>query len=102
MIVQVTNTGGDLGENHFDLQIPGGGLGIFDGCSTQFNTNAASWGERYGGVNSISGCSNLPTSLQAGCEWRFGWFENADNPTMEFEEVECPAEITAKTGCVRL
>ncbi|ORX52607.1 hypothetical protein BCR36DRAFT_582546 [Piromyces finnis] len=101
MVVQVTNTGGDLGENHFDLQIPGGGLGIFDGCSFQFNTNAESWGQRYGGVGSVSGCSNLPASLQAGCKWRFEWFENADNPTMEFEEVECPRELTEKTGCVR-
>lgn len=28
-IVQATNTGGDLGSNHFDLLIPGGGLGTF-------------------------------------------------------------------------
>ena len=35
MVVQVTNTGGDLGSNHFDLQIPGGGVGIFNGCETQ-------------------------------------------------------------------
>jgi len=102
LIVQVTNTGGDLGENHFDLQMPGGGLGIFDGCSSQFNVDADSWGERYGGLSDISECAKLPASLQAGCEWRFGWFENADNPEMEFEEVECPAEITDKTGCIRL
>ncbi len=24
MIVQATNTGGDLGDDHFDIQIPGG------------------------------------------------------------------------------
>ena len=101
MIVQVTNTGGDLGENHFDLQMPGGGLGIFDGCSGQFNTNAASWGERYGGLQSVDGCANLPASLQDGCKWRFDWFENADNPEMEFEEVECPAELVKITGCSR-
>lgn len=35
MVVQVTNTGGDLSNNHFDLQIPGGGVGIFNGCQTQ-------------------------------------------------------------------
>lgn len=35
MVVQVTNTGGDLGSNHFDLQIPGGGVGIFNGCQSQ-------------------------------------------------------------------
>jgi len=102
LIVQVTNTGGDLGENHFDLQMPGGGLGIFDGCSSQFGVDADSWGERYGGLSDVSECAKLPASLQAGCEWRFGWFENADNPEMEFEEVECPAEIVKKTGCSRL
>ncbi|CAF3672381.1 unnamed protein product [Rotaria sp. Silwood1] len=26
LVVQVTNTGGDLGNNHFDLQMPGGGV----------------------------------------------------------------------------
>lgn len=28
MVVQVTNSGGDLGFNQFDLQIPGGGVGV--------------------------------------------------------------------------
>jgi len=103
MIVQVTNTGGDLGENHFDIQMPGGGLGLFDGCSPQFNTDAKTrWGERYGGLTSEAGCANLPKVLQPGCHWRFGWFENADNPAMEFEEVECPAELLKITGCARL
>jgi len=102
MIVQITNTGNDLGENHFDIQIPGGGLGIFDGCSTQFNVNAASWGQRYGGLISEDGCNNLPKSLQAGCHWRFNWFKNVDNPEMDFEEVVCPDEIVAKTNCRRI
>lgn len=38
MIVQATNTGGDLGGNQFDLMIPGGGLGIFDGCTPQYGS----------------------------------------------------------------
>ncbi|GME85767.1 unnamed protein product [Ambrosiozyma monospora] len=29
MVIQITNTGGDLGENQFDLAFPGGGVGIF-------------------------------------------------------------------------
>lgn len=80
MVVQVTNSGGDLGENHFDLQIPGGGVGvscfyiykfyndvklfitnkitihfiqIFNGCQSQWNTGADGWGDRYGGVRSV-------------------------------------------------
>lgn len=39
MVVQVTNTGGDLGSNQFDLQIPGGGVGIYNGCQSQVPYN---------------------------------------------------------------
>lgn len=37
MVVQAINTGGDLGSNHFDIGMPGGGVGIFNGCSRQYN-----------------------------------------------------------------
>ncbi|KAJ1562246.1 hypothetical protein HK096_000605, partial [Nowakowskiella sp. JEL0078] len=86
-VVQTTNTGGDLGYNQFDLEIPGGGLGVYDGCSKQFDVDASTWGQRYGGVTDVTGCSVLPASLQPGCQWRFGWFKGADNPTMTFKEV---------------
>eukprot|EP00661_Eupelagonemidae_sp_cell13_P001598 gene1598-4714_t len=33
MVLQVTNKGGDLGSMHFDIQLPGGGFGIFNGCA---------------------------------------------------------------------
>jgi hypothetical protein len=33
---KVTNTGGDLGQGHFDIQLPGGGVGIFNGCTAQW------------------------------------------------------------------
>ena len=98
--MQVTNSGGDLGKNHFDLQIPGGGFGIFDGCTGQFGTQYK-WGERYGGVKSRADCDKLPAAVRAGCLWRFDWFKNADNPSMRFKAVACPAAITAKTQCVR-
>jgi len=101
MIVQVTNSGSDLSGNHFDLQIPGGGVGIFNGCQSQWGAPADGWGARYGGVSSDSDCSQLPSQLQAGCHFRFGWFANADNPSMTFVPVTCPAEITARSGCIR-
>lgn len=102
LIVQVTNTGGDLGNNHFDLQIPGGGVGIFDGCSGQFpQVTKNSWGQQYGGVSQRSDCNKLPAVLRAGCHWRFDWFMNADNPKMRFTKVKCPSVLTAKTGCSR-
>ncbi|KAB5589688.1 putative effector protein/endoglucanase [Ceratobasidium theobromae] len=52
MIVQATNTGGDLGNNHFDLMIPGGGVGAFGGgCAAQYSVPLTGWGARYGGVS---------------------------------------------------
>lgn len=101
MVVQVTNTGGDLGSNHFDLQLPGGGVGIFNGCQSQWNAPSNGWGERYGGVSAESACSDLPNELQAGCKFRFEWFKNADNPSVTFKEVTCPSTLTSKTGCKR-
>ncbi|KAG7286697.1 Endoglucanase 5A [Staphylotrichum longicolle] len=98
MVVQSTSTGGDLGSNHFDLNIPGGGVGIFDGCSPQFGGLG---GQRYGGVSSRSECDSFPAALKPGCYWRFDWFKNADNPNFTFRQVQCPAELVARTGCKR-
>jgi len=100
MIVQVTNTGSDIGNNHFDLQIPGAGVGIFNGCSKQWGAPNDGWGRRYGGVTTLSECSQLPSQLRAGCEWRFGWFGSADNPGVVYERVQCPKQLTSITGCV--
>lgn len=99
MIVQVTNTGGDLGQNHFDLAIPGGGVGIFNGCSQQWG--GINLGNRYGGFTDRSQCATLPAQWQGGCYWRFDWFKNADNPSVEFEEVSCPQAMIDRTGCGR-
>jgi hypothetical protein len=98
MIVQSTNTGGDLGSNHFDIMMPGGGVGLFDGCTPQYGGIP---GAQYGGVSSVGECDQMPEPLKAGCQWRFNWFQNADNPTVEFEEVSCPSELTSISGCRR-
>lgn len=100
MIVQATNTGGDLGSNQFDLAIPGGGVGIYNACTDEYNAPSSGWGAQYGGISTDT-CSSFPKALQSGCSFRFDWFEGADNPDVEFEQVACPAEITKKTGCVR-
>ncbi|KZW03707.1 hypothetical protein EXIGLDRAFT_737629 [Exidia glandulosa HHB12029] len=99
-VIQATNTGGDLGSNHFDLLIPGGGVGIFtQGCPAQFG----SWngGQQYGGVSSRAECDNLPAAVRPGCYWRFDWFQNADNPTVSWKKTTCPSELIAKSGCKR-
>ncbi|KAK2756166.1 hypothetical protein FQN54_005574 [Arachnomyces sp. PD_36] len=100
MVVQAVNTGADLGSNQFDIAIPGGGVGIFDGCSTQWEEPEGGWGAQYGGI-STNTCSSFPEPLSPGCAWRFDWFQNADNPSVDFTQVQCPSEITAKTGCTR-
>lgn len=99
MVVQSVNTGGDLGANHFDLQMPGGGVGIFDGCASQFGQSLP--GERYGGISRREQCDGFPELLKDGCQWRFDWFQNADNPTHTFEQVQCPKELVDISGCRR-
>lgn len=102
MVAQITNTGSDLGSNHFDIAIPGGGVGIFrDGCQKQWGVENG-WGDTYGGVGSEEQCMNeLPDQLKPGCMWRWDFLEGANNPSVSFVEIECPAEITAITGCRR-
>jgi hypothetical protein len=100
-VVQVTNTGGDLGNNHFDLQIPGGGVGIFNGCTAEYGAPSDGWGQRYGGVSSVSQCSSLPASLQNGCKFRFLFMGGADNPNVKFRRVYCPKELVDITLCRR-
>jgi len=103
LVVQVTNTGADVGSNQFDLQIPGGGVGIFDACTNMYGLPAGSngWGKQYGGITSIEDCETFPDSLKEGCKWRFNWLLGADNPKMTFVEVDCPKELTDITGCIR-
>jgi len=103
IVVQVTNTGSDVGSNQFDLQIPGGGVGIFDACTNMYGLPKGSngWGKKYGGIDKIEDCDSFPEALQAGCRWRFEFLLGADNPKMTFVEVECPKVLTDITGCIR-
>ena len=93
MIVQVTNSGSDVHPNQFDLQIPGGGVGIFNGCSAQWNAGPNGWGQRYGGVSSRQECYALPDAIRDGCFFRFDWFRGADNPRMVYSRVKCPQDL---------
>ncbi|KAG7139744.1 putative endoglucanase type K like protein [Verticillium longisporum] len=96
-----TNTGADLGSNHFDLAIPGGGVGIYNACTAQYNAPPNGWGDQYGGIRSRAECDAFPEALKSGCYWRFDWFLNADNPQVNFRQVSCPAALTSRSGCVR-
>ncbi|EME46279.1 glycoside hydrolase family 45 protein [Dothistroma septosporum NZE10] len=100
MIVQATNTGSDVSEGQFDLAMPGGGVGLFNGCTAEWGAPSGGWGAQYGGISSNT-CSTFPSALQPGCSFRFDWFEGADDPTVDYQKVTCPRAITAKSGCVR-
>jgi hypothetical protein len=102
MIVKVTNTGGDVGGTQFDLMIPGGGVGQFNACSTQWGTNDL--GAQYGGfLTECTGshaqkkecvrqeCMKIPAGkARDGCIWFVDWFQVADNPKFTSESTNCP------------
>lgn len=100
MIVQVTNIGYDLTSNHFDIAIPGGGQGIFQGCFKQYNNFYS--GKRYGGISNNTECNLLPKPIQISCRWRFTWFQNADNPSVIFKKVVCPKYLLNISKCKRI
>lgn len=116
MIVQIINFG-DIGANQFDLLVPGGGVGQNDACSSQWS--GVDLGARSGGF--LTECQqqsggdytktracvatrcqesfgNKP-ALLAHCTWYVNWFGIADNPTFQYKEISCPAEITNVSGC---
>jgi hypothetical protein len=107
MVVQVGNTGADLkGDGHFDIQVPGGGFGIFDACTDQWDLKSkTAWGARYGGVMAAGwkkekGCSTLTKDYRKSCEWHYDYL--GDNPIIEkFYRVVCPDAIVQKSGCKR-
>lgn len=107
LIIMVTNIGGDVNQGQFDVMIPGGGVGAFNGCS------AMGWGnqgEQYGGL--LSNCeteNNYKSAKYAscltekcnsvfgndseakqGCLFLANWMLAASNPMHNYEEVECP------------
>ncbi|HEU4579625.1 MAG TPA: hypothetical protein VFS67_15310 [Polyangiaceae bacterium] len=102
MIVKVSNTGSDVNGNQFDLMIPGGGVGLFNACSRQWNSNDL--GAQYGGflTNCTGGhsekkecvrrnCMKIPAGpARDGCLWFVDWFEVADDPKFTSQPVDCP------------
>ncbi len=118
MIVQAINTGGIDG-TQFDLLIPGGGVGDFDACTSQWGTSDL--GERYGGFYlacqkangfayaasracAATKCATVfkdKPDLLAGCNFFINWMGAPDNPNLLFKETACPAAITQKSGLKR-
>lgn len=120
-IVQVVNYGGDVAAPNFDLQMGGGGRGLFDSCTRdgsktafQFDATVAQWGAQYGGCNTnVSCCSTLPPypycatantpadNMQELCRRSFT-MNLRDHPIISQScQVACPAELYQATGLRR-
>lgn len=109
MIVKVSNTGGDVAGNQFDLMIPGGGVGANPNtCPNQWGVSPGDLGPTAGGFLSAcnSGshndkkncvrqkCMMLPAGgARDGCLWFVDWLQVADNPQFRYEEISCPPDI---------
>ena len=113
LIIMVTNIGGDVQQGQFDIMIPGGGVGMFNGCSSM---GWGGQGEQYGGLlsdcekeknykpaatltcleekcNSAFGNDN---EAKKGCLFLAGWMHAAGNPEHDYVEVECPEVLKQK------
>ena len=119
LIVMASNIGYDVAGGQFDVMIPGGGVGAFNGCANILGSNM---GKQYGGL--LSDCEEEvgwngsddeiyekrkscltekckttfsgKTQALEGCLFLANWMEAAGNPTHEYKEVDCPNELKSK------
>ena len=117
LVVMVSNIGGDVSGGQFDIMIPGGGVGQFNGCAVQMGIS--SFGKQYGGLlgscedevgsngdiyqkrkdclinkcNNTFGSSSKLADALAGCLFLANWMEAAGNPNHNYQEVQCPQEL---------
>lgn len=113
LIVMVTNIGGDVNQGQFDIMIPGGGVGMFNGCSQMGWGNQ---GEQYGGLlsncetetgysagayascleNKCNSVFSNDAQAKEGCLFLANWMQAASNPMHNYVEVECPDVLKNK------
>ena len=118
MVIMISNIGYDVNGNQFDIMIPGGGVGAFDGCNPLWGIDQEA---RDGGfLKSCGGDKMLETSAavsqvqscleqkcnskfaskpeaKAGCLFHAQWLMAANNPQFTFQELEsCPSELEAR------
>ena len=119
LIVIGTNIGYQVSGGQFEILIPGGGVGLVSNCDKILGNNL---GKRYGGFLSdceeevgynldgdtkyekrksclTSKCNASFTGISQaleGCLFLANWLEAAGNPSLEYEEVECPQELLSK------
>jgi hypothetical protein len=119
LIVMASNIGYDVAGGQFDIMIPGGGVGIFNGCANIFGYNL---GAQYGGL--LSDCENQVgwsgsddhiyserkkclsqkcntvfsnnSSARKGCTFLADFLEAAGNPLHSYKEIKCPTQLKSK------
>ena len=110
LLVMASNIGYDVTNGQFDIMIPGGGVGEFNGCSGIFSGNL---GAQYGGLLSdcenevgyggddntiytkrkeclVEKCNMFSGDAKKGCLFLANFLEAAGNPLHSYKEVECP------------
>jgi hypothetical protein len=105
MIVQVTNTGAGGNDDpwHFDIAMP-----VAD-RETQCIAQYGAYPEARSHLDADTECADMPDvedengiSLKKRCkEFRFDFMHGIENPMVNYEEVECPPEITQVSGFQR-
>ena len=119
LIVISSNIGYDVSGGQFNILIPGGGVGYFNGCSGIFSGNL---GATYGGLLSdceneagwsgnekviyekrksclIKRCNTVFDGIELakkGCLFLANWMEAAGNPIVEYQPIKCPKELLDK------
>ena len=113
LIIMVTNIGGDVQQGQFDIMIPGGGVGMFNGCSSM---GWGGQGEQYGGLlsdcekesdykaaatqsclkNKCNSVFSSDAEAKKGCLFLADWMHAAGNPMHNYVEVECPDVLKQK------
>lgn len=86
MIVQVVNFGENVPAANFDLQMGGGGRGLFDSCTRdgsntafQFVAKVSQWGAQYGRRTlNITCCNSLPS---------YPYCASANTPTDDMQDL---------------
>lgn len=109
-VVQVTSHGQVNGL--FDLLVPGGGAGQFDGCGKVFPKHSTAAQDRFGGFHGGADCATVFQDFPqdaAACKWLFagGFFPYpvpgsdvaGDAHATSTKRVECPAALNARSGC---
>ena len=110
LLVMASNIGYDVNGGQFDIMIPGGGVGTYNGCYGIFSGNL---GAQYGGLLSdcenevgyggddntiytrrkeclVDKCNTFSGDAKSGCLFLANFLEAAGNPLHSFKEVECP------------